>query len=133
MTRSTFLRNTRRALLGFTLGLLAPSCDQKQCVEGDACICEDDCSEACEGAGCGFTCEAGASCDFSCPDGNCSVTCESGSDCNLDCEGGGCSMACTEGASCHIDECAGGACTLACGGSDDCDNACGVAQGCVSD
>ena len=123
------------AFLGLSLAAAIPSCKaQDACVEGSACICESDCSEDCEGAGCGFTCEAGVSCDFHCPEGGCGVTCDPNSECNLDCDGGNCSMTCSEGAKCNIDECAGGACIMSCGDdAAECNNACGIEAGCITD
>lgn len=112
------------------------ACDtevEESCVKGQACICEDDCSEACEGDGCGFTCEPGATCDFSCPEGGCAVECGEGTTCDLDCPGGTCTMSCAADAACNVTDCAGGSCVLSCNAaSATCENACGIEQGCVS-
>lgn len=124
--------------VGLAIGSVAPwiaGCDGEDpgpCVQGEACICEEDCNEACEGPGCGFDCEAGATCDFDCPEGSCAIECAPGSDCAVSCSGGGCAMNCSQDASCHIESCEGGSCTLNCGGSSDCTNACGAEQGCVT-
>lgn len=126
-------------LLGLALGSAAPlgvGCgsdeDPGPCVEGEACICEENCAEACDGPGCGFTCQAGVTCDFDCPDGSCAVNCGPGSDCSLACPTGGCTMNCTADAACEIETCDGGNCILECGGSPDCTNACGPESGCVT-
>jgi hypothetical protein len=108
------------------------STDPGPCRQGEACVCERDCDQRCDGNGCGFTCEAGARCDFACDSGDCGVSCEPGSDCALECPGGRCSMTCSPDASCEITDCGAGQCTLACEGSDDCTNACGAEQGCVT-
>ena len=130
---SSLRRSAATVFAALTLALsaaAATSCqDDGPCVEGEACICEEDCSEACEGAGCGFTCE-GVNCDFSCPEGGCAATCAEGSDCNMDCSGGNCNMTCVAGAKCAITECDAG-CIMSCGGSDDCNNSCSEAQGCI--
>lgn len=133
-------RFTFRALLvSACLAALLPlstACDTEAgdpCVKGQACVCEEDCSEACEGDGCGFSCEFGADCEFSCPEGGCSVACDEGTSCALDCPGGGCQMACDAAADCSISDCAGGMCILTCDPtSASCENACGLDQGCVT-
>ena len=115
---------------------LVQACDTEvdgACVKGEACVCEDDCSEDCDGAGCGFTCEAGADCDFACPEGGCAVVCGDGTQCDLDCPGGNCQMTCAADASCNVSDCAGGSCVLTCDPSSaTCENACGLEQGCVT-
>lgn len=133
-------RITFRALLvSVCMGALVPlstACDTEAegaCVKGQACVCEDDCSEQCDGNGCGFTCEPGADCDFSCPEGGCSVACSDGTNCDLDCPGGNCQMTCGAEASCNVSDCAGGTCILTCDPTAaTCENACGLDQGCIT-
>ena len=99
------------------------------CVRGEACICTEDCDEACDGPGCGFECQDGANCSFSCPEGDCSVQCNNAASCDLDCAGGGCSMQCSGTNQCELLECDAN-CPLMCGGADECSNSCGIEAGC---
>lgn len=120
------------AAIGIATVLTVISCDDADdgpCVQGEACICTDDCEEECDGAGCGFECKDGADCSFDCPGGNCSMECAGAASCELSCSGGGCSTNCTGTGTCLVTDCTQG-CQLVCGGSQDCSSSCGPEANC---
>jgi hypothetical protein len=119
--------------LGFVLGLATVSCSEEDqsCVAGKACVCESDCSLACEDEGgeCEFECRAGAACEFDCPGGGCAVACQ-GDSCILDCAGNECTMSCSSAATtCEIRGCTS-MCGIQCNGAQGCQVSCGLEEFC---
>lgn len=101
------------------------------CPEGSCSLgCDGPtCDLSCDGGGCSVTC-SGDSCNVDCAGGGCDVTCNA-TDCATTCSGDGCNVTCNGADACTIDTCST-RCVLSCNGAADCDNACGMADACVT-
>jgi hypothetical protein len=88
-----------------------------------------ECSPACAGGGCDFTCTSGT-CTPTCAGGRCTIHCESGAVCEASCAGGDCIVDCKSGSQC-ANTCPGGGCTFQCEEGAVCNDTCAAAMTCV--
>jgi hypothetical protein len=105
-----------------------PACGSQASADA-GCACTGNCSPACPGGGCTFTCASGT-CTPTCAGGGCLLQCLSGATCEGSCSGGNCRVVCQGGSQC-ANTCSGGGCNFQCDVNAVCNDTCGSATTCV--
>ncbi len=95
------------------------------CLEPCAALCAESshCQLECPTGACTLACQDQAQCHLNCPLGTCDTLCAPGARCSVACRDGDCHMLCSQARLCAMEDCAH-SCTVACGGTIHCRNAC---------